>query len=53
MMEVIDYWLQGDQIYYLNAEGVQGSAPIDRLDLPRTQQLNRERRLSFVLQSRP
>lgn len=53
MMEVIDYWLQGDQIYYLNAEGAQGSAPIDRLDLPRTQQLNRERRRSFVLESRP
>lgn len=52
-VEVVDYWLHGDQVYYLNAAGVQGSVPIDRLDLPATQQLNRERNLPFVLESRP
>jgi len=50
---VIDYWLEGDWLYYETSPGMRLSAPLDRLDLPLTQQLNRERNVPFVLQSRP
>lgn len=50
---VIDYWLEGDWLYYETTPGMRLSAPLDRLDLPLTQQLNRERNVPFVLQSRP
>ena len=48
-----DYWLEGDRLWYETAEGVRASIFLDQLDLPFTQQLNRERNVRFVLESRP
>ena len=53
IVAVTDYWLQGNILYYQTSNGMQGSIPLDRLDLPLTQQLNRERNIPFVLESRP
>ncbi|MCH8268872.1 MAG: hypothetical protein IH846_15275 [Acidobacteria bacterium] len=53
ILAVTDYWLEGDILYYQTSYGLQGSIPIDRLDLPLTQQLNQERNIPFVLESRP
>jgi hypothetical protein len=52
-MEVEDYWLQDDDIYYLNEDGVQGFAPLNTLDFTTTQQLDLDRHQPFVLESRP
>ena len=53
ILAVTDYWLEGDMLYYQTRYGLQGSMPLERLDLPLTQQLNRERNIPFVLESRP
>lgn len=53
IMLVTDYWLEGDYLYYETGSGLRTSVPLDRLDLPLTQQLNRERNVRFVLESRP
>ncbi len=52
ILAVTDYWLEGDILYYETSYGLQGSIPLDRLDLPLTQQLNQERNIPFVLESR-
>lgn len=49
---VIDYWLEGDWLYYETAPGQRMSVPLDRLDQPLTQQLNHERNVPFVLEFR-
>ena len=49
---VVDYWLEGDWLYYEITEGQRLSVPLDRLDQPLTQQLNRERNVPFVLEVR-
>ncbi len=53
ILAVTDYWLEDEILYYQTSYGLQGSIPLDRLDLPLTQQLNRERNIPFVLESRP
>ena len=50
---VRSYWLEGDRLWYETAEGVRASIFLEQLDLPFTQQLNRERNVRFVLESRP
>lgn len=50
---VVDYWLEGDWLYYEITPGQRLSAPLDRLDQPLTQQLNRERNVPFILEARP
>ncbi|MBI2816180.1 MAG: hypothetical protein HYX72_04490 [Acidobacteria bacterium] len=52
LVAVTDYWLKGDTLYYLR-NGIETGVPLDQLDLPLTQQLNFERRVPFVLESRP
>ncbi len=52
-LAVTDYWLEGDILYYQTSYGLQGSIPLDHLDLPLTHQLNQERNIPFVLESRP
>ena len=47
------YWLEGDWLYYETTSGQRLSGPLDRLDIALTQQLNRERNVRFVLESRP
>ena len=49
---VIDYWLEGAWLYYEITPGQRLSGPLDRLDQPLTQQLNRERNVPFVLEAR-
>ncbi|HWP85461.1 MAG TPA: hypothetical protein VNN17_09745 [Terriglobia bacterium] len=49
---VVDYWLEGDWLYYALEPGQRLSVPLDRLDQPLTQQLNRERGVAFVLEAR-
>ena len=50
ILAVVDYWLEGDILYYQTRYGLQGSIPLDRLDLALTQQLNLERNIPFVLE---
>ena len=50
---VVDYWLEGTWLYYEITPGQRLSGPLDRLDQPLTQQLNRERNVPFVLQTPP
>ena len=50
---VTDYWLEGDMLVYETSPGVRTPVPLERLDLPLTQQLNRERNVRFVLEARP
>jgi len=52
IVAVTDYWLEGETLYYSTSYGGQTGIPLDQLDLPFTQQLNRERNLRFVLESR-
>jgi hypothetical protein len=49
---VVEYWLEGDWLYYITPSGHRLSQPLDRLDQPLTQQLNRERNVPFVLEFR-
>jgi len=49
---VVDYWLEGTWLYYEITPGQRLSGPLDRLDQPLTQQLNRERNVPFVLEAR-
>ena len=49
---VIDYWLEGTWLYYEITPGQRLSGPLDRLDQPLTQQLNRERNVPFILGAR-
>jgi hypothetical protein len=53
VLAVIDYWLEGDQLYYETQPGLRVAVPLERLDLALTQQLNRERGVRFILESRP
>jgi hypothetical protein len=53
VLAVIDYWLEGDQLYYRTQPGLRVAVPLERLDLILTQQLNRERGVPFVLEARP
>ena len=50
ILAVTDYWLEGDMLYYQTSYGLQNSIPLDRLDLPLTEQLNRDRNVLFVLE---
>ncbi|MBI4459906.1 MAG: hypothetical protein HY648_07590 [Acidobacteria bacterium] len=52
ILAVVDYWLEEDYVSYFTLQGMRASAPLDRLDLPLTQRLNRERNVRFVLESR-
>ena len=49
---VVEYWLEGDWLYYITHSGHRLSGPLDRLDQPLTQQLNSERNVPFILESR-
>jgi hypothetical protein len=53
LVMVRDYWLEGERLWYETSDGVVASIFLDQLDLPFTQQLNRERSVRFVLESRP
>ena len=53
LLAVVDYWLEGDMLWYESRSGLKTVIPLDRLDLPLTQQLNRERNVRFVLEARP
>jgi hypothetical protein len=53
VVAVMDYWLEGDQVCYDTGSGLRTCIPLDRLDLPLSQQLNRERNVRFVLEARP
>lgn len=52
LVAVTDYWLKGDALYYLR-NGAETGIPLDQLDFPLTQQLNYERHVPFILESRP
>ena len=53
LLAVTDYWLEGYQLVYETNLSVRTAVPLDRLDLPLTQQLNRQRNTRFVLEARP
>ncbi|MBY0507746.1 MAG: hypothetical protein K2X03_27790 [Bryobacteraceae bacterium] len=46
---VRDYWLDGDVFHYVLRDGTEGSMPLSEIDLSLTEQLNRERGLTFRL----
>ncbi|MBI1956216.1 MAG: hypothetical protein HYS38_07455 [Acidobacteria bacterium] len=53
ILAAVDYWLDEDFLRYITLQGIRASVPLDRLDLPLTQRLNRERHVRFVLEARP
>ncbi|MBI4442564.1 MAG: hypothetical protein HY649_04230 [Acidobacteria bacterium] len=53
IVAVTDYWLEGEMLFYEVSPGRASSAPLERLDLVWTQQLNRERSVPFILEARP
>lgn len=46
------YWLEGETVWYETADGPRTPIAISQLDFALTQQLNRERNVKFVLESR-
>jgi hypothetical protein len=52
IVAVTDYWLEGETLYYETSYSGRVGIPLGQVDLPLTQQLNRERNLRFVLESR-
>ena len=53
ILAAVDYWLDEDFLRYITLQGIRAFVPLDRLDLPLTQRLNRERHVRFVLEARP
>ncbi len=53
IVAVTDYWLKGADVYYKRGDGSEAGVPIDQLDFPLTEQLNRERHVPLVLEYRP
>lgn len=53
LIAVTDFWLEGDTLWYETSSGLKTAIPLERLDLPLTQQLNRQRNVRFVLEARP
>jgi hypothetical protein len=53
IVAVTDYWLKGDEIYYKRNTSSEVGIPLEQLDFWLTEQLNRERHVPFVLESRP
>ncbi len=49
---VKSYWLEGETVWYETADGLRTPISISQLDLTLTQQLNKERNVKFVLESR-
>ena len=46
---VTKYWLEGEVFHYVLRDGTEGSMPLSEVDLSLTEQLNRERGLTFRL----
>lgn len=46
---VIDYWKDGDRLYYATSYGGTNSVELDQLDVDFTKKLNAERNIPFVL----
>jgi len=44
-----DYWVENNVLHYVLRDGTEGSVPLSELDLSLTEQLNRERGLTFRL----
>ncbi|OFV92722.1 MAG: hypothetical protein A3F68_06460 [Acidobacteria bacterium RIFCSPLOWO2_12_FULL_54_10] len=53
IVAVEEYWLDGEQIYYITRARLRSSVRVEQLDFSLTQQLNRERNVPFVLETRP
>ncbi|MSO19975.1 MAG: hypothetical protein EXQ56_05835 [Acidobacteria bacterium] len=49
---VKSYWLEGETVWYETTDGLRTPISISQLDLTLTQQLNKERNVKFVLESR-
>jgi len=47
-----EYWVQGDEIHCVSADGDQKAFPLEKIDLYQTASLNRERNVKFVLQAK-
>ena len=47
-----DYWVQGGEVHCLSPEGEPKTFPLEKVDLYQTANLNRQRNVKFVLQSR-
>ena len=52
ILAVTDYWLEGESLYYKTEPGQQASVLLSQVDFALTQQLNRERNVRFILESR-
>ena len=53
MYGVTDYWLENGNLHYLTNYGGENSAPLDRIDLDTTAQMNWERGNPFTLRPKP
>lgn len=47
-----EYWVQNGQMICVSEDGEQKTLPLEKIDLYQTTQVNRERKVDFVLQSR-
>lgn len=43
------YWVEDGRLYYTTTYGGENSVPLDRVDIPKTAQLNADRNIPFVL----
>jgi len=43
------YWVEDGRLYYVTTYGGENSVPLDRIDIPKTVQLNADRNIPFVL----
>ena len=47
-----EYWVQGGQVHCVSPDGEQKAFPLEKMDLYQTANLNRQRNVKFVLQSK-
>ncbi len=50
MYGLTDYWVKEGELHYTTTYGGQDSVPLERIDLEKTEQLNGDRGVLFVLQ---
>jgi hypothetical protein len=43
------YWMEGDTLHYVTTQGTHNQVTVDRVDVPLTERLNRERNVPFKL----
>lgn len=53
MYGLMDYWVEGERLYYITNYGGENSVPLERIDFGKTMEMNADRGVKFALQPRP